>query len=339
MQILASHLHVSVWYCASKRLKQTSFHVFQIHASNSTEGTEMLRVCAWIKICWNVTLTMSSLTPYVSVHHWRKLKEKGEGRKGRESSASYLVARLLWACPGPHVSNPECVCFFVCTTKIWILSSPRFRVTLLCSSQCVSGSDGSWPRRAGLDLCGSDVRGFQLSQSGSEAMAGTQAVLVGLAVCLVDEYSVGCFMTVATWLSLTAMLSPCLMLNTCMPMLFKCWSLHVHNVLEIVVVYISLVELKSGQTLLLLSVWSLGTGNTWTLLEHSCDLPTQEVPSKNLHGDHVTRNLVPGMVWLCSTGVSDWNPDRKSWFIVGSACVSVMWVASELDMNHSVVLG
>lgn len=165
----------------------------------------MLRVCTWIKIGWNVTLPRSNLTPYVSVYHCRRFKETGEGGRGRRSSASFLVTRLSWACPGPHVSNPECVCFFFCLTSG---SSPR--VTLLSSPQYVS-----WLYWTGLDLCCSDVRGFGLSQSGSEAMAGTQVVLVRLAVCLV-EYS-------------EAILSPRLSLNICMQIKFKCWSLHSHN--------------------------------------------------------------------------------------------------------------
>lgn len=64
---------------------------------------------------------------------------------------------------------------------------------------------------------------FWSSQSGSEVMAGTQAVLVGLAVCSVEEYSLGCLKTLATAVfSGGHVKSTCLMLNT-MRLVCRCY--------------------------------------------------------------------------------------------------------------------
>lgn len=118
--------------------------------------------------------------------------------------------------------------------------------------------------------------------------------------------------------------------------------------MEIVVIYILLVELQSGQILLLWFMQSLETGNTWALLEHRYGIPIQEVitlvsfericTTTMSHGSWFLGSS--GLGRLCRLGVSDWNPPGKADLVIlGGACVSVLWVASELDKNNLVVLG
>lgn len=110
----------------------------------------------------------------------------------------WIVRLRIWSpgCCGcvlaPHVSpNSECVRFFSCVTKSGF-SCFLFLVTVLCSFRCV----WLWRLLAGLSWFGSlrftCVRvSLEPVGSGPGVVAGRQAVLVGLAVWLVDVYSVG----------------------------------------------------------------------------------------------------------------------------------------------------
>lgn len=197
-------------------------------------------------------------------------------------------------------STPECVFFFSSITNLGPLVV-LFLVPVLCSSVCVWLSQlSAW-----------------LGWSGSLRFSCAWVLIEPVWFWSYGRNTGGTGWTgsVLGWGVFTGLFE-----ETCLQVLFKCWSSHLHNVMEIVVVYILLVELQSGQILLLWSMQSLEIANTWALLEHRCGIPIQEVitlvsfericTTTMSHGSWFLGSS--GLGRLCRLGVSDWNPPGKA---------------------------
>lgn len=108
--------------------------------------------------------------------------------------ASHLVTRLLWVCSGPRVSpNPECVWFFSCATKSGFscFFFPVFGFSPLQLPMRLALMALGWAGRVWYLWFKCVQVLMEPVGPGSEVVAGRQVVPVGLAVWLVDVYTVG----------------------------------------------------------------------------------------------------------------------------------------------------
>lgn len=216
-------------------------------------------------------------------------------------------------------STPECVFFFSSITNLGPLVV-LFLVPVLCSSVCVWLSQlSAW-----------------LGWSGSLRFSCAWVLIEPVWFWSYGRNTGGTGWTgsVLGWGVFTGLFE-----ETCLQVLFKCWSSHLHNVMEIMLWSGTTVGTNSS------SVVHAVTGNSKHLSSTRAPLWYSHTGShyigfiwKNLHHDHVTRILVPGIVWFGSTvptGCVWLEPARKSWLVIlGAACVSVLWVASELEKNN-----